>query len=240
MPNAPVKRKRIKYVKRVKPARKMYKKGTRKPSLALGQPFPSKRNFRLLYQEPSQSLSNQAGVFNYRITQFRLNSCWDFDFTGDFYNKQPLYYDTIFNTTGPYKRYRVNAWKTTFTVINIDATRALNIYYDQGVQSNTTESDTPIEMKNRAGVIYKLLTPSGGPRSMTTFSSYRKITDFIPKEASSGADLASYFDTNPATQIFGSLMAETLDGSTAAFSFAVAIKHVFYITAYDRDSALNI
>jgi len=237
MPNAPAKRKNIKYVKLVKRPAKKNKKAIRKTGPA--RPFPAKKNYTLLYKEPSQSLSNQAGVYNYRITQVRLNSLWDFDYTGDLYNKQPLYFDMLFGTTGPYKAYKVNAWKTKWTVINIDATRALNIYYDQGSLGSLSESDTPVEMKNRAGVIYKLLTPSGGPRSMTSFTSFRKLTDIVPKEAAMGSNFAAAFSTDPASTVFGTLMAETLDGSTAAFSFAVQVEHTFYCTAYDRDTALS-
>ena len=33
-----------------------------------------------------------------------------------FGNKQPLYYDALLSASGPYKNYKVNSWRTTYTI----------------------------------------------------------------------------------------------------------------------------
>lgn len=219
---------------------KKYRKGYRRGRKTIGNPiaglFPRTKNFTMLYKEPSAVMTS-TGLTNFRVTQFRLNSLWDFDFTGDLYNKQPLYYDMLFTATGPYKSYRVNAWKTTIKVINL-SDKVLNVYYDQSLFNNS-EGDTELEMKNRPGVIYKMLTGQNNSTPTATFTTYKKLTDFVPKGASWGTNFTGTWTTDPTSVVWGSLLAATLDGSTTSFNFACQITHTFYVTAFDRDCIVN-
>ena len=206
-----------------------------KPSLGYSI-FPKTKQCTLLFKDTGVATS--SGLVNYTVSRFRLNSLFDFDFENRFNDKQPLYFDTLLTATGPYRQYKVNAWKTTFKIVNMDATRALAIYYDSGAVNNGTDADTYSEMKNRPGVISRILTPLSGSRAITTISRFQTLKQCV---ASTSNDLnyTGTYGGNPTIPIYGSLLSATIDNSVTAHTVQIEVSHVFYCTLYDNQSQLN-
>lgn len=200
--------------------------------------FPRILHTTLLYKDTG-TISNTSGLTSYAVARLKCNSLTDLDYDNVFANKQPLFFDQLFNASvGPYKQYKVNAWKTVYKVYNTDSTRALSVYFDQGSVNTYVDADTPQEMKNRPGVISKILTPSGGAKPMCYISKYNIMKNFL---GLSRADysLAAGFTVDPTTLIVSTLLATTIDGSTTAFSCQVEVSHIFYVTCMDIDANIS-
>lgn len=198
-------------------------------------PFPKVRPVTLTYKQPSITLTSSA-LTGSLIARFRLNSLFDFDLDNYFDDKQPLYFDQLFSDTGPYKYYKVNAWKTTVTVTNL-ASVALHAYYDQGTIGSLTDADTALEANNRPGVQYRMLTASANAKPQCVFSSYKTTKSFAPRGISQGLDYGSSWNNNPANPIISTLLITNLDpASLTTFQTVVQVNHVFYATAYLQDA----
>lgn len=144
----------MKYYKKKRNTRKPYK--TRKfnsrikaviKSKKIPALFPLTKQCRLVYKNPSTTISS-GGLTSYTSQVFACNNCNDFDYSNNLGNKSPLYWDYLCTAQGPYKKFRVNAWKTTLKVINL-SDKALNVYFDHGTLGAVTDADTPQEMQNR-------------------------------------------------------------------------------------------
>lgn len=226
--------KRVPRARRATTARRIVRKtqrASRKASL-----FPLTKSCKLIYKNPSTTITSN-GIVNYRACIFKLNSCYDLDYNNEFGNKQPLYFDYLCTANGPYANFQVNAWKTTIKFINL-SDKALNVYYDHGQNKGIFESDTPTEIQNRQGVSHRMVTAQGNAKPMCIFTSYRTIKPFYPKY-DRDSNLAGSFSADPFNLVYGTLLAQTIDGSTTAFSYAIEVTHVFYTQLYNRDMILS-
>jgi len=196
-------------------------------------PFPKVMQTQLVYKQPSTTITSN-GLLNFNYLQLNLNSMWDLDITNVFGNKQPLFFDQLVTTEGPYKKFKVNAWKTTFKFINL-SDKPMYVYYDPGSLFQS-DSDTVIEIENRRGVISKLVTAQSNASPMATISKYTTLRSVIPQSVNMSENFMGTHSANPSTQVYGTLFWKTLDGSTTAFSVGVQITHVFYCQLYDHDS----
>lgn len=237
-------------VKKVKPTKRMRKNtNTKKAITAYSKrmpmyrgissiPFPKIRNCTFIYKQPSVTLTS-SGLTGSLITRFRLNSLFDFDVDNNFSDKQPLFFDQMFSSSGPYKYYKVNAWSTTVTVTNL-TDRALHSYYDQGVIGSIVDSDTALEAQNRAGVQYSLLTAQANSKPQTVFKSFKTTKSFAPRGVSSGLDYGASYNADPANQIVSTLLITNLDPTLlTTFSAVVSVTHKFFATCYLQDSVLS-
>jgi len=83
-------------------------------------PFPASKRITMVYENALTPISGAAAFLSKSV---KYNSLYDFDNgTGDLGNKQPLYFDTLFTASGPYKQYKVHSWKATWTFVNTSAT----------------------------------------------------------------------------------------------------------------------
>ena len=236
-----------KYVKKVykrkAPARKYPKKFNKKPiripRTISTVPFPKIRQCTFLYKQPSISIASSAITAK---TLLRLNVNGMFDFDADNYlgDKQPLFYDQMFSAVGPYRYYKVNAWKTKIRVTNLSTTQALHCYYDQGAIGTLVESDTSTEAQQRPGCIYNFLTASANAKPQVIINSFKKTTSFAPRTVSQGLDYGASYNANPVNTITSTLLLTNLDATDATiFNVCVTIEHVFYATCYLLDSTLS-
>jgi len=83
-----------------------------------------------------------------------------------FGNKQPLYFDTLFTASGPYKQYKVHSWKATWTFVNTSATPQ-SIWVIPPIAA-AAEIDSAAEADNFPGVKRLYLAPNGGGDSKGT------------------------------------------------------------------------
>lgn len=242
MPQRKYAKKQIKYVRKPRGTRQATTTTRRKPMRMARQmssiPFPKVKNCTLVYKHPSTTIN--SGVISGTILQrFKLNSIFDFDYDGNLGNKQPLYYDQLFGPDGPYRYYKVNAWKTTINIINLSS-NALNVYYDQGSIGSIAEADTPAEAQNRPGVQYRLLTGAANARPIANFKSFKKTKSFAPRGVSSGLEYGASYNTDPANTIYGTILVGNLSPvDLASFSVAIQVVHTFYTSCYLQDSTLS-
>lgn len=210
------------YKKRMRMARQM-------PLL----PFPKIRTCTFLYKQPSISITSGAlGL----IQRFRLNSLFDFDVDNNLDDKQPLYFDQMFSDTGPYKYYKVNAWKTKVTFTNTSSV-PLHVYYDQGTIGSIIDADTPTEVQNRPGVQYRMVTAAANAKPQAVFTSFKTTKSFAPRGVSSGLDYGSSWNNSPNNVIIGSLLATNISNEVTPFTCVISVQHTFYTTCYLQDAS---
>lgn len=238
---------RKQYVPTIRRKRKVTKVPARRPGMRMrprnnriarpisSLPFPKVKTCTLVYKYPGYTLGSSIGGL---VTQrFKCNSMFDFDYDNNMGNKQPLYYDQLFSDTGPYKYYKVNAWRTKITVTNLSS-QALHCYYDQGAIGSFVDSDTQLEAQNRPGVIYRLLTGAANARPQAVFQSYKTLKSFAPNKISSGLDYGAAWNADPINTIFSSLLVGNLSVvDTTAFNVVFTVEHTFYATCYLNDAA---
>ena len=165
---------------------------------------------------------------------------YDFDQDNYLTDKQPLFYDQMFTSAGPYRYYKVNAWKTKITFTNLTDS-AVHVYYDQGTIGSFAEADSAAEVQNRAGVVYRMLTGAANSKPQTVINSYKTAKSFAPRGVSSGLEYGAAYNANPANTIYSTLLVTNLDSSntTTIISGVVQIEHIFYATCYLQDSSLS-
>lgn len=198
-------------------------------------PFPRIKQCTLIFKQPGVPLVSSA-INGTAITRFRLNSLYDFDLDNNFLDKQPLFFDQLFSVTGPYKNYRVNAWKTRIVVTNL-TDRAIQVYYDQGTLGSITDCDTVTEVQNRPGIIYSLVTAQANAKPQFTINSYKKTSNFINPRSGSDQLLTGAYNSDPTTQVIGTVIISNNDpASLTTFTVTISVEHKFYCTLYNQDS----
>lgn len=196
-------------------------------------PFPRVMNTSLVYKCPSTTITS-TGVNSYNYCQFALNSMYDFDQTNIAGNKQPLFYDQLLGVDGPYKWYKVNAWKTTIRFINL-SDKAMFVYYSP-CDSTLLEADTANEMQNRRGVQSFTVTAQANAKPMVTIKKYQTLRNFFPSSINQSENFSAAYTSGPSTVAYSTLGWQTVDGSTTAYSVAIQVQHIFYCTLYNADS----
>lgn len=198
-------------------------------------PFPKVKAVSLVYKYPGYTL-NSGPLSGTILQRYKLNSMFDFDHDNTIGNKQPLYFDQLFSNDGPYRYYKVNAWKTKITVTNLTNT-ALHVYYDQGAIGSTSEADTQLEAQNRQGNAYRMLTGAANAKPQCTITSYKSAKSFAPKGVSSGLEYGASYNADPLNLIVGTLLVGNLSViDLTSFSVVVTVEHTFYATCYLHDS----
>lgn len=83
-----------------------------------------------------------------------------------------------------------------------------------------------------------MLTAQNNAKPMCTFTSFRKLSNFI-KVNQQDSNLDGAYNANPFIGIYSTLLLQTIDGSITAFTYALEVTHVFYVTLNDRDMILS-
>lgn len=221
--------------KRMLRKKRVYKRTNRVPK-TLG-PFPRTMNTTLVYKQPSAVISSN-GVVNYKVVRFNANGMFDYDYDNLVNNKQPLYFDQLLSIDGPYRQYRVNAFKTRIKFINL-SDKALNVYWSPASVNNYTDNDTPTEIQNWKGVSYRQLTSQSNAKPQCTFKTFKKINQLVPATGTRTTQWLGGYGSNPTINIVQALMAETIDGSTTAFNFSIEVEHIFYVQLFDADAIIS-
>lgn len=222
-------RKKKPYQKR-KPYRKRYnKKYARKG----GIPFPLTKNCTFLYKNTSATLTPGAV---YGAQRFRLNCMYDFDFDNNFGNKQPLYYDNLLDGTGPYRSFRVNAWKVTFKVVNISDI-PVTIYWHNGSLNSVNDADIQGEMQNMPRVKSLQLTGKTGSKSIGTISAYGTVKGVLGKKPDDVFE--GKWDASPNQMIHGTLGYLATDGVSTSLQIVCEMQCIQYVTLFNRDAIVS-
>lgn len=234
-----VKKRRGQVVRKTRPR---YRKGRTAPSKRLlsyktgTRPFPPVMPCVLTYQgEFGDSISSGAAAVAY--TQWRPNDLYDFDVSGNFGNKQPLYYDQLLSATGPYKRYMVYAWKTTLTIFNTSDI-PLEIFVDTNTMNSLTDADTVTEIANRRGVIKRLITAQANAKPYTTISWFKNLNSIVPGARASINEWGGYYTGSPNNYIANTLLVRSIT-QVAGFTFRCKVNHQFYVKLFETDATVS-
>lgn len=196
-------------------------------------PFPSVMTTQLVYQgDMSTNISSGASSTSY--TTWRPNDMFDFDVSNNFGNKQPLYFDQLLSTTGPYKRYMVYAWKTTLTIFNL-SDRPIECFIDTISVNTTTDADSLSEVTDRKGIIKRIITGQANAKPYTTISWYKTLKSLVPVARDAVAVWGGNFATSPPNYVSNSLVCRSIDGASG-HSYRCKVSHVFYCKLWETDA----
>lgn len=185
-------------------------------------PFTGKKFVTFLYEN---ALTQMGGASNVVTSIIKCNDAFDFDSSGDYGNKQPLFYDVLMSASGPYKTYKVLSWKTTYTFINNNANTPVDIFVSPPVAA-TAEIDSLAEMDNFPGVKRLYLTTQGGSKNMGTVVVTGNLSD-VYDHSKNDANFTGSYNGSPTSVVYQVALARGSDGSTAPAVY-VSIKHEAY------------
>lgn len=224
--NLPPYRKKKKAYRKKKVYRKRYaRKG--------GIPFGLSKSCTLLYKNTSATLTPGA---TYGSQRFRLNCCFDFDYDNNFGNKQPLYFDNLLDVAGPYRSFRVNAWKVTFKIVNISSI-PVTVYWQNGFLNSISEADTAGEMQNMPRVKSLQLTGNTGSKSIGTLTAYGTVKGVLgrrPDDVFEGT-----YSSSPSQLINGTLGYYATDGVSTSLQIICEMTAIQYVTLFNRDALVS-
>lgn len=163
------------------------------------------------------------------------NDAYDFDKGTTLGNKQPLYYDTLLTSTGPYKAFKVDSWEVVFTVVNVGSV-PLNVWCHPGL-SQASDFDTVTEADNMPGMKRLYLTGAGGSKSEGTITARGNIKDVWPGYSGDQAMTGSY-NGGPSNIAYGGLVIQSADNSTVVTAY-VAVKAILRTELYSIDALVS-
>lgn len=201
-------------------------------------PFPKTKNCTLVYKNPSSVLFQTSATFGYESLRVMNNGMFDFDTSNLFGNKQPLYFDQLCSGEGPYTHYKVYAWKTTFKVLNV-SNQILNVWFDPH-STSAFDADTPLEMNNRPGVQYKMLTTQANASPSAIFTKYTTLASVVGKNQVGDQGYSGTYGANPANVNYSTiLVGNAIPGTLTVSDTLLSVTHTFYCQFYNRDSLVS-
>jgi len=194
------------------------------------------KNKKFVTFEYLNQLTVIPGAANLLTASVLCNSLFDFDKNGCFGNKQPLYYDTMCSSTGPYKQYKVISWTTTYTLVNASSSNPVTIWAIPPVAA-ASEIDAAAEADNFPGVKCLYLTPQSGSKSYGTISVTGNIADvYASYDKDNG--LIGNFNSDPVLTCYGGLVVQGSDGTSSPTVY-VAVRHMAYAELTTVDSLVS-
>lgn len=196
-------------------------------------PFQNAKFLTLLYENGLQQVSGAANVLT---TSIKCNDAYDVDSSGDFGNKQPLYWDTLLTASGPYRTCKVISWRTTYTFINNNDSTPVQVWIGAPT-SSSADMDSAAEADNWPGVKRLYLTARGGSDSKGSITVTGHVKDVHPQYANSYLFTGAY-NTSPTQLCYQNCVIKGADGSTAPAVY-VAIKHEMFAELGNVDALVS-
>lgn len=194
-------------------------------------PFPKTHRVVLSWEPPAVQLN--SGASNGKVSQIKLNDCYDPDYTSDFGNGQPFYFDQLCSSTGPYKSFIVHGWRTKIEVVNLtDATHACEFIYS--LTATQGDGDTITELLSSADTQRVMLAGIGLPKSTYVFYETGKTSDYTTKPVFDSSCVGSA-SSSPSTLIYGNIGATVCDGTVSVLKYGVKVTHLFDVEFFDQD-----
>lgn len=161
------------------------------------------------------------------------NDMYDFDKTTSvFGNKQPLYFDQLLTTAGPYRQFKVISWKTTFTIVN---TSDLPItVFGLPPHSDPSDLNSATECDNWPGVKRLFLSAKGG-KDTGTLTMTGHINDVYQDISQNG--LVGTYTASPGVLIYGGLGISCPTGGSPPVYLAV--KHEAFTELNNVDAVVS-
>lgn len=163
---------------------------------------------------------------------WNLNSLHDPD--GTSVGHQPLYYDQLLTSSGPYSRYVVYKTKVKITVTNISANPVIFAFYLQSGPVDYPSRETLAEKP----MCKKVFLPQsgGGPvvRSITLNVPIHKVFGVLRARIMNDDAYVGTYNTNPSQLAFGVAMMYSQPGAGVVAQVSVATELEFFARVFGR------
>jgi len=196
-------------------------------------PFGQKKYLTFLYENLLTSFGSGTNV---QVATVVPNSMYDFDRGTTFGNKQPLFYDALLTASGPYKRYRVISWKTTYYFVN-ETENAVNIWVGPPVAASN-ETDSIAEVDNWPGVSRLRLTDKYGSKTQGEIVITGHVGDVYPTFSNDYASFSGEYNTDPGLPVYQNIVVQAADGTKIPIVY-VGVKHEAYTELGVVDSLVS-
>lgn len=173
-----------------------------------------------------------SGVSSLISVTFRVNDIYNFDGGAVFGGKQPLYYDMLLSSNGPYRQYKVHSCKLKMTFINASSDTC-TIFVTPALAASA-ECDTSQEAENFPRVIKRHLTGNGGSCDKLEIVSITKPTDVYPTSFHDVNFLGAY-NGSPSTVVYQNILIPIVSTSEVD----IAIEAVFDVTLSYDDAVIS-
>lgn len=193
--------------------------------------LPASRNVIFEYDSILTGLTAIGQVVSLPVC---FNDVNDFDRSsaGVYGNKQPLYYDTLVNSSN-YTNTRVESWEATFDVINLGTTPLQVFCVSASSATNLFDSET--KASNLPGVTKVTLTPATGSKAHTSITVKGNIKDLYAGYPNDSG-LSAGSNASPANLVFGGL---TLYCTSSTVSAAVSVRAKLNTMLFVRTAVIS-
>lgn len=196
---------------------------------------PLPKVYRTTVTYPIAYNTIQTAIANYVDTRIALNDIYAFDYDANLGSGQPLFFDQLCSSTGPYKNFRVQAWRVKFTIDNLKSVNSM-VVAGQGYPNNA-EADTFAELYSLPNAQKRMLQwYGGGPCARTVIEMNGKTKDFKPHDEDE--NLIGSYNSSPSTIIYGALAANCIDQTTGP-SIAVMVHAEFDVEFFNQDATAS-
>lgn len=202
-------------------------------------PFGNSTYMKNMVYQAWGSLNSTAGAISFYT--FRLNSCYDPDFTG--IGNQPRYYDTmcgpISGGNAPYGIYRV--YRATISCVfnnpnagTVQGYVAIRVRNDNSASVSGQGLPAVLELPNQK---WKMIGLSSAQNAIVKISYPVSIAKLLTKkDLKDDESTGALYNANPANQAFADIWYIPSDGSTSTIRFTVKITYDVLFTELTLDS----
>lgn len=179
-------------------------------------PFPRRRPITLRYAETQLMIEAAVGSGVQQV--WNLNGLYDTNVTG--IGHQPLYYDQLFGSNGPYQRYTVDHAKIQVTVSNNATVPILAAVYLQVGPVDYPPRDLLLEKPGVKVVQLSAVSAGGSTKTITWSVELCKLFGVSHSKLIADDVYSGFWNSNPSQICFAVTMIYSLPGvATVATAF---------------------
>ena len=187
--------------------RRRKRKVAKRRAVSYPRPFPStKKRCRLTYSTDVNLTSAAATDI---LAQIKCNDAYDTDASGLLSNVQPLFFDSLLTSSGPYWKYIVEGWTTIIEVQGHGGTYM--VYYGQDLDGNSI--DTRAEAQNWQGMQRKLLNTATNPVRIVKKSKLKNAIGY-PNQVDP-VEWGGQYNSSPSNVVYGNLIIHECTGGAS-------------------------
>lgn len=210
-------------------------------------PFPPKFRTKLTYAPAATYWA--PGASN-TVAQWALNGLYQPEISGSVFGTsiQPLFFDQLCSSTGPYKQYKVHGWRGQIRIQNcqgqLDDTPSLSqrdvweLIFQQGFEL-AAEGDTNGELQV-APNIQRYIVPNGfigGSDSNRIIYFNGKARDFVDSTVEDSS-MAGGYTGNPAVVVYANMGVRSLNGKTITAAVQITLEYDVEFFGFDSTGSV--
>lgn len=193
-------------------------------------PFPPVYKTKITWAPPA---IEWAPGLNSSVMQFQMTNCYNIDIGAVFPTTQPLFFDQLCSSTGPYKQFKVVGWRGKFNLVNLGGIRedtpstgtqdVYEILFQQGYELSA-EGDTNAELQ-AAPNLQRHLLPStlNGSASHKEIYFQGKTADYFATTVDDSTIVGNYAGS-PSIVVYGSLGVRSIGSKVIKLGIQVTLE----------------